>query len=66
LLPNTGLYRPGVEKTANIIVKNYTVGTTAHKKLQIFFSPKNLNTYLKVGYLKCEGERKHEGLYTSV
>jgi len=27
------------------------------------FSPKNVNTNLKVGYLKCQGERKLEGLY---
>jgi len=26
-------------------------------------SPKNVNTYLNVGYLKCQGERRLEGLY---
>jgi len=30
------------------------------------FSPKNVNTSRKVGYLKYQGERKLEGLYTSV
>jgi len=44
----------------------YRPGITAHIKLQIFLSSKTLNTNLKVGYLKCQGERKLEGLYTSV
>jgi len=41
----------------------YRPGITAHIKLQICFSPKIVNTNLKVGYLKCQGERKIEGLY---
>jgi len=61
-------------KDTYIIVKNqnsltlnvYKPGITAHIELQICFSPKNVNTNLMVGYLKCQGERKLEGLYTSV
>jgi len=38
-------------------------GITAHIKLHKCCSPKNVNTNLKVGYLKCQEERKLEGLH---
>jgi len=78
LVPDTGLYKPGVKnckykckkqkKFNTRLVKNknsltlsvYRPGITAHIKLQIYFSPKNLNTDLKVENLKRQEERKLE------
>jgi len=40
--------------------------TNSTYKTANMISPKNVNTNLRVEYLKCQEERKLEGLYTSV
>jgi len=50
----------------NYCVYSLGLKTKSTYKSENMHSSKNVNANLKVGYLKCQGERKLEGLYTSV
>jgi len=61
------IYRYNYKKNKNSLTLVYIgLKTNSTYKTANIISPKNVNTYLRVGYVKCHGERKLEGLYTSV